>query len=368
MFYHCHAAPALLLLMICAALPNCIMSQCSSYNLSSCTSCSSCTSLNTGGLWYSTNGNNCGASGVSGGCVRSYDALPCATGGYVPFYYSFLPSYCNYGCQLVSTVRSCCTSSTKFYCLNCAECTNADGVWSTSSSANPSSGSYGKCVSDYSAASCPGYVFTRCTSTSSSYTYKTCSYYGYYGDDGRYNTVFYVIIVAPLVIWFINIIAIAVVARRKGLNPCMYIILAVFFSVFAWFCLCCGSNQTGGQALIGHMGSVEFQNVNVQAPGNFASVSDPYSANVSPNPYGANAVQNPYGANAVQNPYGQSPAPAPDGNAAPEALNPYAYNSGAASAPPCSSPQPAAFDQYRQNLHTNAYAQNSQTVSTILPY
>ena len=209
-------------------------------------------------------------------------------------------------------------------------------------------------------------------------------------------------------IWFINIIAIAVVARRKGLNPCMYVILAVFFSFLAWFCLCCGSNQSGGQALIGRVGGVQLKAMNVQAyaatpSGSYASnfqaqpsVPDPYSANLLskpsaandvPNPYAADAVPNPYAANAAQNPYGQSPAPAPYGNAVPDAYNPYAANSGAASAPPAYNPyaansgaatappaynpyaaQPAAFDPYSQNVQYQASAENSQNEPAIMPY
>jgi len=220
--------------------------------------------------------------------------------------------------------------------------------------------------------------------------------------------VVYAAIAIPLVIWFINIIAIAVVARRKGLNPCMYVILAVFFSFLAWFCLCCGSNQTGGQALIGRVGGVQLKTMNVQAyaatpPGGYASnfqaqpsVPDPYSANLLskpyaadavPNPYAAVAVTNPYAANAVQNPYGQSPAPAPYGNAVPDAYNPYAANSGAATAPPAYNPyaansgaatappaynpyaaQPAAFDPYSQNVQYQASAENSQNAPAIMPH
>ena len=195
---------------------------------------------------------------------------------------------------------------------------------------------------------------------------------------------------------------------RKGLNPCSYISLAVFFSFLAWFCLCCGSNQTGGQALIGRVGGVQLKTMNVQAyaatpSGSYASnfqaqpsVPDPYSANLLskpyaadavPNPYAAVAVTNPYAANAVQNPYGQSPAPAPYGYAVPDAYNPYAANSGAASAPPAYNPyaadsgaatappaynpyaaQPAAFDPYSQNVQYQASAENSQNAPAIRPH
>jgi hypothetical protein len=199
------------------------------------------------------------------------------------------------------------------------------------------------------------------------------------------------------VIWLINIIAIASVARRRGLNVCMYVILAAFFSVFAWFCLCCGSSGTSGQANIGGIGRVELKSRNVQAyaatpsdsyASNFQaqpSAPDPYSANALskpsvanavPNPYAANNVSNPYAANNASNPYSQSPAPAPYANAVPDAYNPYAANSGAASAPPYEqphapafrSPQAAAFDQYSQNVYTQSSAENSQNEPVIMPH
>jgi hypothetical protein len=205
----------------------------------------------------------------------------------------------------------------------------------------------------------------------------------------------YVVIAVPLLIWLINIIAIAAVARRKGLNPCMYVILAVFFSVFAWFCLCCGSSRTGGQALIGRIGGAELKSMNVQAyaatpSGSYASnfqaqpsAPDPYSANFLSKPSEiANAVSNPYAANNVSNPYSQSPAPAPYANAVPDAYNPYAANSGVASAPPYEqphapafrssastpSPQAAAFDQYSQNVYTQSSAENSENEPIIMPH
>ncbi len=213
--------------------------------------------------------------------------------------------------------------------------------------------------------------------------------------------------------WLINIIAIAAVARRKGLNPCMYVSLAAFFFVFAWLPLCW--SRTGGQALIGRLGGSELKSMNVQAyaatpSGSYASnfqaqpsapdpysanaiskpsvanavpnpyaannVSNPYAANNVSNPYAANNVSNPYAANNVSNPYSQSPAPAPYANAVPNAYNPYAANSGVASAPPYDqphapafhSPQPAAFDQYSQNVYTQSSAENSQNEPVIMPY
>jgi hypothetical protein len=139
---------------------------------------------------------------------------------------------------------------------------------------------------------------------------------------------------------------VATVARRKGLSPGMYVILAAVFFVLAWFFLCCSSNRSDAQVL----NSVELKSMNVQA---------------------------------YPNPYGQSPAPAPYGEAVPDASIPYTANFGAASAPPYDqphapafhssnsptpSPQPFAFQQNSQHVHTEASAENSQNLPAIMPY
>ncbi len=418
---------------------------------SSWTSCQSC--ADRGGVFIKSSSSSSSGSCYSSysTCDKSYYSLP-PYGCSSP---SCLESYCRSGGDCTTPTptpapgpapgptpapgpgpgpgpgpsSSACTSSQPYNCGNCEACTRSNNYWSSSSPSNPSSlyssNTIGTCYTSYDSAPCGSYVFSWCTSTASSQSYRSsCS------NSRVDNTLFYVVIAVPLVIWLINIIAIAAVARRKGLNPCMYVILAVFFSVFAWFCLCCGSNQSGGQALIGRVGGVELKSMNVQAyaatpSGSYASnfqaqpsapdpysanaiskpseianaVPNPYAANAVPNPYAANNVSNPYAANNVSNPHSQSPAPAPYANAVPDAYNPYAANSGAASAPPAynpyaansgaasappyeqphapafqssststPSPQPAAFDQYSQNVYTQASAENSQNEPVIMPY
>jgi hypothetical protein len=136
-----------------------------------------------------------------------------------------------------SSVPSSCSSGQLYSCLDCASCTMY-GYWSSSSPSNPSafysSNTVGKCHSSYDSAPCDSYVFSSCTSNLASQSYRPCSLSaaGIYGG-----------IAVALLFWIINIIAIASVARRKGLNPGLYVILAAFFSVFAWCFLFCGSNR-----------------------------------------------------------------------------------------------------------------------------
>ncbi len=288
---------------------------------------------------------------------------------------------------------STCSSGQTYNCRDCASCTALGyGYWSSSSASNPSaiysSNTVGQCHSSYDSAPCNSFVFSVCTSSSTSQSYRTCPSSSF-SSAGIYGG-----IAVAVLFWIINIILVASVARRKGLNPGLYVILAAFFSVFAWLFLCCGSNRSDGQALIGRKGA-ELKTMNVQAysatpSGSSASgfhaqpsVPDPYVANAVPNPYAANAVPNPYAANAVPNAYSQSPAAAPYANAVSNAYNP--HNSGAASAPshdqphaaafhssdaPTPSPQPAAYDQYSGNvqfLHTEASAESSQNLPAIMP-
>jgi hypothetical protein len=141
----------------------------------------------------------------------------------------------------------------------------------------------------------------------------------------------------------------------------------------------------GGQALFDRQG-VELKTMNVQtysatSPGNLASGFHSHPS--VPDPYTPNVLSNPYAANAVPNSRGQTPAAAPYSNAVSDAYNP--HNSSAASAlshdqphapafhssdAPTSSPQPAAFKVYDENLqflHTEASAESSQNLPVIMP-
>jgi hypothetical protein len=239
-----------------------------------------------------------------------------------------------------------CSSDQIYNCLNCASCTKY-GYWSSRSTRNPSasdsSNTVGQCHLSYDHAPCGSYVFSSCTSNSVSHSYRTCP------SSSFSEAEIYGGIAVAVLFWNINIILVASVARRKGLNPGLYVILSAAFFVLAWFFLCCGSNQSDGQVLNGREG-VELKCLNVQAH---------------------------------PNPNGQSPAAAPFGNAVPDSSNPDTANSGAASAPPydqphapafqgsnapTASPQPAAFEQCSEHVHTEASAENSQNLPVIKPY
>jgi hypothetical protein len=142
-------------------------------------------------------------------------------------------------------------------------------------------------------------------------------------------------LVVFFLIWILNMVAIGVVSRRRGLNPLPFVALAFFCGVFAWIGVAISQPDT--TVVVATYGT----QMPAYAPGPYGnSVPNPYGnappnfdGNAVPNPYGnappnfdGNAVPNPYGSappnfdgNAVPNPYGSAP-PNFDGNAVP---NPY---------------------------------------------
>ena len=122
-------------------------------------------------------------------------------------------------------------------------------------------------------------------------------------------------------------IVIGVVSRRKGLNSCPYIVLALFFGVFAWFCLLAQKNTGAGQKKtvmsIVSQGKKLLGTSLKKLRGNSAqntlaptSVPNP-DGNSAPNPYAQASVPNLFGnpapilyaeISSVPNPYG-NPAP-----------------------------------------------------------
>jgi hypothetical protein len=249
-----HAAPVLLLLIISAALPSPILTQCSSLRPFDCTTCSSCT--DNYAYWYSSNNNpvtNCGSGGGStGNCVSSFFAIPCKDASNRPNFYAS-SNQCN-RCSPITvsdipvagTECPCTSSRVPGACSSCADCISAGGLgWyfkpmpgnSIPSPKKQNGFVDGECISsdeEFKDSPCGGTLFTACNAATNTYT-KT------YNDKGRCSKALSSEAIAGLVIgllvWLVNMILIGIVSRRKGLNPCPYIALACFFGVFAWFSL-----------------------------------------------------------------------------------------------------------------------------------
>ena len=112
---------------------------------------------------------------------------------------------------------------------------------------------------------------------------------GYYYNSPSYQQAVNGLIgglVTFFVLWIINMVAIGVVTRRRGLNPAVYVALAFFCGVFAWICVACSQPQQ--QVIVVTNGAPMGQ--------------------MAPNSYPA---PNPYGQQPAPNPYGQQPAPNP---------------------------------------------------------
>jgi hypothetical protein len=228
---------------------------------------------------------------------------------------------------------STCSSGQTSYCLTCTSCTRAGGSWSSSFASNPatSSNTDGTCYSSFNNAPCGSHVFSWCTISSVSQSYRSCPQSGPNVDS----------IIAFAVggsVWLINIILVAIVARRKGLNPCLHVALAVFLFVFAWIGICCGQSRAGADAKI--------QETELRAhDGNAASTGSPYAqasaitpgnyGNYAPELYTQSYAPNPFEANFVgvsaPNPYAQPQASAPDPYAQPSAL--FAFDGNRSSTP-----------------------------------
>jgi hypothetical protein len=307
-----HAAPVLLLLIISVALPNPILTVCSSANPADCTTCSSCTGTainNANGYWYSSNNNpvsNCG--GGRGTCVAAvarFSAIPCTDGSGNLNYIASSPSNCNSCYSDAPCTSSLCTSGNLNNCPNCASCVSSGAYWSSFSS----SSSAGNCVTSYSSAPCNAYVFSgsACSGSSNSQGYKTCDSYSNYNGASANSSPAAAIagLVIGLLAWLVNMILIGVVSRRKGLNPCPYIVLASVFGIFAWFCLFFGSGQRSTGTFIVSEGVA----------------LKPLDGNTAPNPYAQVSAPNPFGNYPAPNPYAQASAPIPYGNY--PAPNPY---------------------------------------------
>ena len=122
---------------------------------------------------------------------------------------------------------------------------------------------------------------------------------GYYYNSPSYQQAVNGLIgglVTFFILWILNMVAIGIVTRRRGLNPAVYVALAFFCGVFAWICVACSQPQ---------------QSVIVVTSGTPMGQMAPNSY-PAPNPYGQPAPS-PYGQPAP-NPYGQpSDAPNPYG-------------------------------------------------------
>jgi hypothetical protein len=250
---------------------------------------------------------------------------------------------------------STCSSGQTGNCFSCSSCTRAGGVWSSSSPSNPatSSDTAGACYSSFDTAPCSSHVFSWCTVNAVSQSYRSCPRSGLANVE---SIVFGVV----GVVWLINIILVAIVARRKRLNPCLYVALAVFLFVFAWIGIFCGQSRAGVDAKIQqtelrvHDGNAfSTGSPNAQASGNYGNYAPELHAQSSaPNPYAANSV----GVSAP-NPYAQPQAPAPNPYAQPSAPAPNPYAQPSAPAPnPYAQPSAPAFDSNRSS-NSNPYSQ-----------
>ena len=151
---------------------------------------------------------------------------------------------------------------------------------------------------------------------SSSSSNPNCNYY--YNNASYQQAVNGLIggLVTFFILWILNMVAIGIVTRRRGLNPAVYVALAFFCGVFAWICVACSQPQQ--QVVVVTSGTPMGQ----MAPNSYPA-PNPYGQQPAPNPYGQPAPP-PYGQPAPS-PYGQ-PAPNPYGQPAP---NPYGQPSDA---------------------------------------
>ena len=152
---------------------------------------------------------------------------------------------------------------------------------------------------------------------SSSSSNPNCNYYY---NSGAYQQAVNGLIgglVTFFILWILNMVAIGIVTRRRGLNPAVYVALAFFCGFTAWACVACSQPQQ--QVIVVTNGAPMGQ----MAPNSYPA-PNPYGQQPAPNPYGQPAP-NPYGQQPAPNPYGQ-PAPNPYGQPAP---NPYGQPSDA---------------------------------------
>jgi hypothetical protein len=231
-----------------------------------------------------------------------------------------------------------CSGSSPQNCLTCLSCTSAGYYWYQPSGTNCASG--GSCVGSTSSMQCTSYGgpvrFTVDSSACSGCNMQGCltqysgnrncnsnynsgSCFNDY-NDGAYQQAVNALIgglVTFFVLWIINMVAIGVVTRRRGLNPAVYVALAFFCGVFAWICVACSQPQQSVVVVTSSgtpMGQV--------APNSYPA-PNPYGQQPAPNPY-SQPAPNPY-SQPAPNPYSQ-PAPSPHGQPAP---NPYGQPSDA---------------------------------------
>jgi hypothetical protein len=278
-------------------------------------SCSTCTMQY--GNWITFDSSSspstgtCYVPGSYGICDQSYYFTPadspCSSTG------RCLQSSCGSGgtCSSSSTL---CTSYQLYNCANCASCIATGSIWYSSSA----SLNIGTCVASSSSVPCGNTAFYSCSGGPSSTSYTSCSYSNnanYYAKNANSSVATGLIVglVLFFVIWIANLVAIGLISRKKGLNPCPYIALAFFCGVFAWICVVMAQPNTTTVVVTEGIPLVPLQQ---------KTAPNPY-VNPAPNPYGSSQPPNPYGNPnyPAPNPYGQTPQPPnPSGDLAP---NPY---------------------------------------------
>jgi hypothetical protein len=116
-------------------------------------------------------------------------------------------------------------------CFSCIS--DSSKRWCSDSKSSQSFSSSGCCISAaYSCNSQYPYGF-----------YSTCNSPDTYLNRQACDSVCIIINVVYAVIWIANMVCVIQFCRRHNIEPCGFIVLAIFFSVFVWCCLASRSRQ-----------------------------------------------------------------------------------------------------------------------------